>query len=280
LSLRRAVCAIAASSICAAPISAQIPLHSRASNALVNAAIGGFTGVLSAAMHHTSVWTGLRRGSTGGLVIAAGKQLVDSRFQSAGFAGRELSGVGISLVAAAGDSAITYQLPLGPATIVILPDRSLDWRLNLAESMSTIGLMISPNTRLDLTRSLQAGAPVYRDRRWHFGESGKFELAGAEGLGTVRLAPDALGPSRRLRDDVLAHETIHVLQEDFANDAIGLPIEREYLRTTKLGRRFSRHLDVGLLVPALAQLIAPEIPYQHQPWEVEAYALTGRKMPR
>lgn len=236
--------------------------------------------MLLAATRHTSVWTGLRRGSTGGLVIAASKQVVTARFQGAGFVGRELSGVGISLVAAGGDSVITYLLPVGPATIVILPDRSLDWRLNLAESISTIGLMVSPNTRLDLSRSLQTGAPVYRDRRSHFGESGKFELAGAEGLGTIRLAPDALGPSRRLRAEVLAHETIHVLQEDFVNGAIGLPVERDFLRKTQPGRSFARHLDVGLLVPALAELMAAAIPYQDRPWEQEAYSLTGRKIPR
>ncbi len=280
LPMRLAAPIALASLIGAAQVRAQVPMHSRASNALVNVAIGGVAGALSATMHHTSVWTGVRRGSVGGLVIAAGKQVVDFRFQSAGFVGRELSGVGISLVAAGGDSTVVYLLPVGPATIVILPNRQLDWRLNVAESISTIGLMMSPNTRLDLSRSLQAGAPVYRDRRWHFGESGKFELAGAEGLGTIRLAPDALGPSRRLRADVLAHETIHVLQEDFANDAIGLPIERGLLEQTQLGGRFTRHLDVGLLIPALAQLITPEIPYKHQPWEEEAYSLTGRKMPR
>jgi len=279
LPVRLAAWIMIASFIGASQITAQVPAHARASNALVNVAIGGVAGALSATIHHRPVWTGLRRGAVGGLVIAAGKQLVDFRFQSAGFVGRELSGVGISLVAAGGDSAVRYLLPLGPATIVILPDRDVDWRLNVTEAISTVGLMTSPNTRLDLSRSLQAGAPVYRDRRWHFGEASKVELAGAEGLGTIRLAPDALGPSRRLRASVLAHETIHVLQEDFANDVIGLPIERGLLQQTQLGRRFARHLDVGLLVPALAQLIAPEIAYRHQPWEQEAYSLTGRKMP-
>jgi len=96
--------------------------------------------------------------------------------------------------------------------------------------------MISPNTRLDLSRSLYATAPVYRDRPWLSGESGGLEHAGADGLGTIRLAPEALGPSRRLRDEILAHETIHVLQEDFVNDAIWLPIERALLGQTQLER--------------------------------------------
>src|SRR6185437_8056394 len=181
LRVRPAAWIIFASSIGASQITAQVPAHARASNALVNVAIGGVTGALSATVRHTSVWTGLRRGAVGGLVIAAGKQVVDFRFQSAGFVGRELSGVGISLVAAGGDSAVRYLLPVGPATIVILPDRHVDWRLNVTEAISTVGLMISPNTRLDLSRSLQAGAPVYRDRRWHVGEASKVELAGAEG---------------------------------------------------------------------------------------------------
>jgi hypothetical protein len=277
--LRPAACIIAALSISGAQATAQIPLHSRASNALANVAIGGVTGVVTAALHHRSIWTGLRRGSAGGFVIAGAKQIVDRRFTSSGFVARELSGVGISLVVSAGDSAMSYLIPVGPATIIMMPDRSLDWRLNITEAVSTIGLMISPNTRLDLSRSLEAGAPVYRDRRSHFGEPGEVELAGAEGLGTIRLAPEALGPGSRLRNDVLAHETIHVLQEDFVNNAIGLPIERELLRKTPLGRLFARHLDVGLLIPAVVQVIDPDIPYAHRPWEQEAYSLTGRRLP-
>ncbi len=276
---RGAACILAASSISSTQIMAQVPMHSRVSDALLNIAIGGVTGAVTAVMHRTSVLTGLRRGSVGGLAMAAGKQFVDLRFHGAGFVGREISGAGISLVVAGGDSVIEYLLPVGPATIVILPNHRLDWRLNVSESISTIGLMISPNTRLDLSRSLYTGAPVYRDRRWHFGESGKLEAAGAEGLGTIRLAPEALGPSRRARDVVLAHETIHVLQEDFVNDAIGLPIERELLGQTQLGRRFTRHLDVGLLIPVSVQVIFPAISYEHRPWEQEAFSLTGTKMP-
>jgi hypothetical protein len=277
--LRRAACTIAALSISGTQLMAQVPLHARASNALVNAAIGGVTGALTAAMHHTSLWTGVRRGSGGGLIMAAGKQIVDLRFHSSGLAGRELSGLGISLIAAAGDSSVRYLIPVGPATIVILPDHHLDWRLNIVETISTIGLMISPNTRLDLSQSLNAGAPIYRDRRFHFGEAGQVELAGAEGLGTIRLAPEAFWPDGRLRSDVVAHETIHVLQEDFVNDAIGLPIERELLRHTELGRRFARHLDVGFLIPAVVQILDPAIPYAHRPWEREAYSLTGKTIP-
>jgi hypothetical protein len=277
--LRRAACTIAALSLSGTQLSAQIPLHARASNALANVAIGGVTGALSAALHRRSVWTGLRRGSAGGLIIAGAKQVVDLRFTTSGFVARELSGVGISLVAAGGDSSIRYLIPFGPATIVILPNRRLDWRLNVAEAVSTIGLMISPNTRLDLSRSLSAGTPVYRDRRSHFGEPGEVELAGAEGLGTIRLAPEALGPDQSVQNEVLSHETIHVLQEDFVNDAIGLPIERELLQRTALGRRFARHLDIGLLIPGVVQIIDPAIPYRDRPWEREAYSLTGRRLP-
>lgn len=270
-----AVSALAASGApCAAR--AQTP-RTRAGDAAINIAIGGVTGAVTAAMHHQSVWTGTWRGLAGGAVMSGARQLAGSQTSGSGLVARELSGVGISLIAAGGDSVIHYLLPVGPATLIIGPHASVDWRLNLTQTVASIGLAVSPNTRFDLQSSLYAGAPVYRDRRPHFGEFGTKEFLGAEEVGTIRLAPEAFDPLVPNSQRALPHETIHVLQEDYLNFALTLPVERAVLRTTKLGRLFARHLDIGLLTPGVGNLAMMVIPYEQRPWEREAYLLTGQR---
>jgi hypothetical protein len=56
--------------------------------------------------------------------------------------------------------------------------------------------------------------------------------------------------------------------------AIALPAERVLVEHLPLGHRFLRHLDLGLLGPALAETMSI-IPYESRPWEREAYALTA-----
>lgn len=253
---------------------AQTPLHARASDAAINAAIGGATGAVTAALRGQSVWRGLQRGVAGGLVMAAGRQIAGTRATGMPVIGREISGVGISLVAAGGDSTIHYLFPVGPATIVVVPGQSVDWRLNIAQTVEMVALAVSPNTTFDASRSLAAGAPVFRDRRPHFGESRDNFAVGSEGLGAIRLAPEIFTSSGPETSRALAHESIHVMQEDFLNDAITLPIERAILQHVPFGRELTRHLDVGVLTLVLGNA-ATGIQYKDRPWEREAYSLTG-----
>ena len=250
--------------------------RTRASDAAINVALGGITGAITAAVHRQSVWTGAWRGLAGGTVMAGARQLAGSQTLGTGIAAREISAVGISLIAAGGDSTINYLFPIGPATIIVGPHASVDWRLNLTQTIAAIGLATSPNTRFDAENSLYAGAPVFRDRRKHFGESGTKEFLGAEEVGTIRLAPEAFDPMIPNSARALPHETIHVLQEDYLNFAVTLPVERAALRTFPLGRLFARHLDIGLLTPGVGNVAMMILPYRNRPWEREAYALTGQ----
>jgi hypothetical protein len=257
--------------------SAQTP-HARVNDLAFSVAIGGATGAITAAIHGQSIWTGAWRGLAGGSIMSAARQLAGSQTEGAGLAAREISAVGVSLAAAGGDSVIHWLIPVGPATIIVGPHSSVDWRLNLTQAASAVGLAVSPNTRFDFQSTLYSGAPVYRDRRPHFGESGSKEFLGAEQLGTIRLAPEASDPLVSNSARALPHETIHVLQEDYLNDAVTLPIERAVLRTFPLGRLFARHLDVGLLTPLLGNAASQLIPYTDRPWEREAYSLTGQSI--
>lgn len=259
---------------------AQATTHARIGDATVNVVIGGATGAITAALRGQSIWTGAWRGVAGGAVMSGARQLAGGQTLGAGLAARGISAVGVSLIAAGGDSAIHYLIPVGPATIIVGPHASVDWRLNLTQTVAAVALAVSPNTRFDFENSLYAGAPVYRDRRLHFGESGTKEFLGAEELGTIRLAPEAFDPAIPNSERALPHETIHVLQEDYLNNAVTLPIERAALRTFPLGRLLARHLDIGLLTPALGNVAESLISYEDRPWEREAYSLTGQRSGR
>jgi hypothetical protein len=77
-----------------------------------------------------------------------------------------------------------------------------------------------------------------------------------------------------LRREVLSHESVHLLQWDAYNQLVANPIERTLVRSVRGGRSLSRFLDLGVLSPTSALLIANQIPYDRQPWEREAYLLT------
>jgi hypothetical protein len=82
------------------------------------------------------------------------------------------------------------------------------------------------------------------------------------------------GTPPALRREVLSHEAVHLLQWDAYNQLVANPIERTLVRGVPGGRSLSRFLDLGVLSPTSALLLAQQIPYDRQPWEREAYLLT------
>ncbi|MGI8508101.1 MAG: hypothetical protein ACR2MQ_02110 [Gemmatimonadaceae bacterium] len=230
------------------------------------------TGAVWAAIRHRPAREGLTRGLLGGGVMSLGRQVAGTHRYGSGLAGREVSAVGIALTTSSGDSNTTVPVAVGPFT-VILGRHTWDWRLNITNAIETIVVYRSANTRLDLGLTLSAGAPVFRDRRRNLRISTGTAL-GSEGAGVVLLARNAFA---RYTGDApaLYHESVHVLQEDYLNDAVALPMERGLLRRTSLGRRLALHFDVGLITPELYFLASPHIPYRSQPWEREAFALSG-----
>ena len=75
---------------------------------------------------------------------------------------------------------------------------------------------------------------------------------------------------------MLFHENVHVLQDDFLADAVANPVESALLNRTEIGRRITRHIDLGLLSLPINGIANSLIPYTSRPWEREAYALTPR----
>jgi hypothetical protein len=255
-------------------LTAQVPVKNRVSDAAINAAIGGVTGAMWSIIRHTSVSKGAGQGLAGGLVISGGRQTAASTFFGAGLIGREVSAVGVSLVASAGKPSAIFAFPWGPITVQY-SKRSIDWKINVADCIITAGTALSPHTSFDLRYSLSAGVPVFRTHG-----SGITDLEGTEASGVTQgaviwLQPSAFTSERRTRR-VIGHESVHVTQEDFLQKAWALPAESALIGRSAWGKAFLKHFDLGVLGYASALMVAHQIPYRSQPWEREAYGLEAR----
>lgn len=244
----------------------------RFENLAINMAIGSATGLVWAKIRHASEPKGALQGAAGGALMSVGRQIAATAFNGSGFVGREISATGVSLTATSGEPKTTLTFPVGPVSLAFSRD-SYDWRVNVADFIAIVGLSLSPNTRLDLGRSLSSGAAVFRDRHSSFGQRGDFDIMAISEFGTIRLSRSAFAPFTG-KTNVLYHENVHILQDDYFQDAIGLPVERELIQHLPFGRRFLRHLDLGVAGPMLEGAMSP-IPYESRPWEREAYALTA-----
>jgi hypothetical protein len=138
-------------------------------------------------------------------------------------------------------------------------------RVNLMDFVFVTSAIID-HRWLDVRSSLSAGAPVFT----------RVVAANDKELGSTRMGVIFLryGISSALRREALSHEAVHLLQWDAYGQLVAFPIERKIVRSVPGGRSFSRFLDLGVLGPASALLIAQQIRYERQPWEREAYLLT------
>ncbi|HZE07366.1 MAG TPA: hypothetical protein VE110_01290, partial [Gemmatimonadaceae bacterium] len=206
-------------------------------------------------------------------LMSAGRQIAATSFDGSGFLGREISAVGVSVTASSGEIHTVFVFPIGPISLEY-DERSWDWRLNVTDFVAVAAFALASNTEFDLHKTLSSGAPVFRDKRASFYRFGDFEATGVTGLGTIRVSRAAF-TALAGNGNVIYHENVHILQDDFFEEAIALPPEREAIERLPFGRRFLRHFDLGLLGPGLESGMSRLIPYRSRPWEREAYALTA-----
>jgi hypothetical protein len=151
---------------------------------------------------------------------------------------------------------------------------AFDWRINATDAVAAVISATGKRTRLDARLSLSSGTFVFRSERGTF-HTASGEATGSEFFESIKLASDAFDAQGRV-PNVLFHENVHVLQDDYLANAVANPIERAVLGRTEIGRRISRHVDIGLLSVPLNGLANGVVPYAARPWEREAYALTPR----
>jgi hypothetical protein len=256
------------------PASAQVSSGVRMEDVGINAAIGLATATVWSIVRGHGVREAVWRGLIGGATMGVGRQIAASPFDGSGFVGREVSAVGISAITSAGSEHLSLLFPVGPVEFQLVDGHSFDWRVNATYAIAAVLNATGKTTRIDAALSLSSGTFVFRDNRATLHTSNG-EASGSEFFGGIKLARNAFDGSEA-RPNVLFHENVHVLQDDYLAFAVANPIERAILDRVKIGRRITRHIDVGLLSLAFNGVANNMVPYEARPWEREAYSLTPR----
>ena len=249
----------------------------------INALVGGITAAVPQLRRggRGDLVGRFARGALGGSVGYAGKRLTVERWNGAGFLGRETSAVGASMVsnAAQGRPLLSeVVLPLGPVRLYVRRTEALavNARLDLAATAALAYTATRSDTRLDLGKSLSAGAPVF------FTDSGEpVAPEGHHAFGVVRVEGTRSEWDEQFERaaTLFAHERVHTLQHDLALQAWGAPAQRWLLARVPGGKTLDRYVDVGLHAILWAGLNAA-VPYDDRPWEREAYFLSNRPADR
>jgi hypothetical protein len=251
-----------------------------------NATIGALTGGILQKLRGGSFKDGFARGALGGAVIYGAKRVVVQRFWGAGLLGREIDAVGVSVVRNASDGRPSLSrlfLPVGPLPFRAILDLSNGFRVQPQLDLSAAGWMIYGlyETRLypDVGQSLSSGAAVFQADRRHIIDSGH-DLAGFAASRSIFLSDPRATPYLGDWGAVLAHERVHVLQQDFVLSAWSQPLAEFALQRLPGGRVVSRYVAVDAMdwvVGAVGAIVAGSL-YQEErlPHELEAHFLAGR----
>lgn len=242
-----------------------------------NSLLGGLAGGIRQELRGGSFRDGFTRGALGGAVAYGGRRVAVRDFFGAGLVGRQVSATGASIVRNAGEGVPSLSrilVPLGPVSVYLHrgEERRLTARLDAHSAAWLAGALLDDRLDLDASASLSAGAPVFRAPR-HRVTSGNGR--GAEVGGVIILGATA---DRSPRGNVLAHERVHVLQQDFGREVFGSPLESWLIEQVPGGRAVNRVLEPGLFMPAVHLLVVDLLGVDHgeRPWEIEAGFLEGR----
>jgi hypothetical protein len=241
-----------------------------------NALLGGVTAGIVCFVKDRAFRKGFTDGMLGGGVTYVGKRLAAARFSGAGLLGREVTAVGGSIVrnASLGAGIVdTLVLPIGPLRAFLTPSGIGNTRLRL--DLSQTGRLLAGLTErrlaLDWRRTLSAGAPVFvTDARIRSEDE---LVRGAAAQGVIVLSRVGSG----YPEDVFAHERVHVIQEDFAQTTVGLPLELWGRDKVGLDRiPLVEHIILGFTYEAIWWPMDRIWRHADRPWEIEAQFLEAR----
>jgi hypothetical protein len=222
----------------------------------LNSVVAGLSaGVVSAIGGHDFADAFLQ-GAIGGAVIYGGKRVAAARFDGAGFVGRQVSAVGVSVVRNAAEGKGMWgrlALPVGPVWIYLKPRESLrpHLRVNMVDAVVLGYSIVRPELEIDWSQTLSAGAPVFVAANRGI-VNGSRQVGGVTSAGVIYV--DGLEGVRRLsREEILAHERVHVLQHDFIAQVLSAPLEGWLVgRLPARYQRWLEHVDLSLIANAEA----------------------------
>lgn len=251
-----------------------------------NATIGALTGGVLQKLKGGSFKDGFVRGALGGTVGYAGKRVAVQNFWGAGFLGREINAVGVSIVRNGSDGEPTLSrlyLPLGPlpmrATLGFTHGFQVQPQLDLTATGWLAAGLLGSGLKLDVAESLSSGAPVFQaEGRWLVESEHSvrgYAVSRSVFLGDPGFYRGAPAPQA----DVLAHERVHVLQQDFVLTAWSDPFARLALSRFGAGRRMQRYVTLDALawvVGTVSRLTYGSDRLERFPAEFEARFLSRR----
>lgn len=218
-------------------------------------------------------------GALGGAVGFGGRRVASEKFWGAGLFGRQVNALGASITrnASLGQPALsTLSVPLGPVIIDVqrtAAEQGWSVRANVYETAWLLSAVLDDDEEFDAAASISAGALVFQTPVRI--RSGDKALNGATAAGLIFLGPTGPGIDR---NNVFAHERVHVLQYDYAQIAWGGPVEDWLLSGVPGGRQLVRFLRPGIAYPlfqrSLTRLL--DLDPLDRPWELEAEWLEGR----
>jgi hypothetical protein len=243
-----------------------------------NALLGALTGGVIQELRGGSFKDGFARGALGGAIIYSGKRITAERFFGAGFIGREVAAVGSSVVRNASDGIGTFDRLILPAGFLRLYWQRGSGELQVKVDVYSAGLVVygiaEDDLELDTRASLSAGAAVFRTDNEVITFGSEQKHAGGVSRGGIILRSYVPGWGKEFLDRALAHERVHVAQDDQL--FITLNDRLDDWVFTKLGpaRPLSRYIDLNGSSEFL-RLLTRVIPrHGDRPWELEAIYLT------
>lgn len=245
----------------------------------LNALFGGVSAGLMQELRGGSFRDGFTRGALGGSFAYFGKRIAGQRFDGAGFIGREVSAVGSSIIRNASEARPTFEslvFPVGPVRLHVRPkgERRIDASVDVMGSLWLAYAISEPELEFAATESLSAGAPVFRtDNKLIVFRSSRFHAGGITPAGVI-LQSYVPAWGQPFLQRVLAHERIHVEQEDQIFHTLIEPAGTWLLRRVPHGNRIARHVDINLSTEVLALAGYLFKHHSDRPWELEAIYLS------
>ncbi len=217
-----------------------------------NIVAGAVTAAATALVRREDVTEAFLKGAAGGSVVFVGKRLAVERFSGAGLLGRQVAGLGSSMVVDAGNGRGLFSevwLPVGPAWVQVRPKAGLRARVNLRDVGTVIWAATRSELSFDVEQSLSNGSPVFVARD-HQIVNGSGHADGVAVGGVILL-----GATNIDRVVIQRHENIHIIQHDYLLQTFSRPIE-QWAWTWVTGRGIA--VDLNLL-PILSSPLLGDI---------------------
>ncbi len=243
-----------------------------------NALLGGLTAGVLQELRGGSFKDGFTRGALGGAFVYTGKRMASRRFEGAGLLGREVAALGSSVVRNAGEARPMFDrlvFPIGPLRLQVSPRTGrLDASLDVIGAAWLAWAIAEPELDLAVRASLSGGAPIFRTRNKVIVTSANRLHGGGFTPAGVVLQSYVPAWGSVLLDRVLAHERVHVLQEDQLLHTWLEPGEEWLLSKLPYGQRIARRIDINVSTELLSLLAPLFSSHGSRPWELEAIYLS------